>query len=116
MDALAMVIYGDRELFLGGLLADYVLVQKLLNFQWLRDLVGSSRGGFDFIVLEDRVTHRDTLITNVGAGIVARRRDELSDYVLALMTKGTSQSIIGSGTLHAVFSSSALGSEDEPPG
>jgi len=84
-----MVVNGDREFLLGSVLTDDVLIQELLYFQRFGYLVGSSRGGLDFIVLKDRVTNGDTFVANVGSGIVARRRDELSDYVLTLMTKRT---------------------------
>ena len=73
----------------------------------LGDLVGSSGGRLDLVVLQNRVADRDALVADVRAGVVARRGNQLADYVLALMAKRTPQSIIGSGTLHAVFSSSA---------
>ncbi len=113
VDAFAMVVNGHRQFLLGGLLPDHVLIQKFFYFQWFGDFIRSSRGGVYFVVLEDRVADGDTLVTNVGAGVVARRGDELSDYVLALMAKRTSQGIIGSGTLQAIFSSATAGREGD---
>ena len=113
VDALAVVVDGHRQLLLGGFLPDHVLIQELLYFQGLRDLVRGSGGRLDLVVLQNRVADRDALVADVGAGIVAGGGDELSDYVLTLVAKRTPQSIIGSGTLHAVFSSSAIGSRRE---
>ena len=107
VDPLAVVVHRHRQLLLGGFLPDYVLIQKLLYFQGFRDLVGSSGRSLDLVVFENRVADRNAFVADVGTRIVAGGGDELSDYVLTLMTKRTSQSIIGSGTLHAVFSSSA---------
>ena len=111
MDALAVVIDRHRQLLLGGFLPDHVLIQKFLHFQGLRNLVGNARGRLDFVVLQNRVAYGDALVTDIGAGIVAGGGDEFADYVLALMTKRAPQSIIGSGALHAVFSSSEAGRE-----
>jgi hypothetical protein len=107
VDTLAVVVHRYRQLLFDGLLADHVLIQKLLYFQRLGDLVGGTGRGLDLVIFENGIAHGNALVADVGAGIVAGRGDELSDYVLTLMTKRTSQSIIGSGTLHAVFSSSA---------
>ena len=50
VDALAVVVDRHRQLLLGGILPDHVLIQKLLHFQRLRDLVGGSRGRLDLVV------------------------------------------------------------------
>jgi hypothetical protein len=85
------------------------LIQELFYFQRFGDFVGSPGRGFDFVIFENRVANGNALIADVGSGIVARGGDQLSDYVLAFVTKRTPQSIIGSGTLHAVFSSFTAG-------
>jgi hypothetical protein len=41
------------------------------------------------IVFEDRIADSDAFIANISARVVARGRDELADYILTLMTKGT---------------------------
>jgi hypothetical protein len=85
------------------------LIQKLFYFQWLRYLIREPGGSLDLVVFQNRVANRNALIADISAGIIARGRDEFPDYVLALMAKRTPQSIIGPGTLHADFSSSADG-------
>ena len=104
VDPLAVVVDRYRQLLLGGVLPDHVLIQKFLYFQRLGNLVGRARGGFDLIVFQDRIADRDALVANVGTRIIAGRGDQLADYILALVAKRTAQSIIGSGTLQAVFS------------
>jgi hypothetical protein len=115
VNPLAVVVYRNRQLLFGGLLADYVLIEKFLYLERLRNLVGSSRGRLDLIVFQDGIADRDTLVANICSRIIAWGRDELSDHFLALMTERAAQSIIGSGTLQAVFSYSAFGFE-MPPG
>jgi hypothetical protein len=63
--------------------------------------VRSGRGRLGLIVFEDRVADRYAFVTNVCARIIARRRDQLANNVLALVTKGTTECVIRSGTLQA---------------
>jgi hypothetical protein len=107
VDAFAVVVHRDCQLLLDGFLPDYVLVQELLYFERFGDLVGSPGRGLDLVIFENGIADRNAFVADVGTWVIAGRRDELADYVLTLMTKRTPQSIIGSGTLHAVFSSSA---------
>jgi len=109
VDPLAVVIDGNRELLLGSFLPDDVLVQEFLHFQGLGDFVGSSGRSLDLIVFENGITDSNALVADIGPRIIAWGGDELSDYVLTFMTERTSESIIGSGTLHAVISSSTAG-------
>jgi len=90
MDPLAVVVHGNGQFLLGGLLPDHVLIQEFLDFQRLWDPVGDSGRWLGFIVLQDGVAHRDAFVTYISAGVIARGGDELSDYVLALMTKRAS--------------------------
>ena len=103
VDALAVVVDGHRQLLLGGFLPDHVLIQKLLYFQRLGDLVRRPGRLIVPIVFQNRVADRDALVADVGARIIAGGGDELADYVLALMAKRTTQSIIGSGTLQRIL-------------
>jgi hypothetical protein len=89
MNPFAVVVHGDGQFLLGGLLPDYVLIQKLLHFQRLRNLVRSSGRRLGLVVFQDRITYRDAFIADIGPRVVARGGDELSDYVLTLMTKRT---------------------------
>jgi hypothetical protein len=52
------------------------------------------------VVLEDGIADSNTLVTDVGARVVAGRRNQLTDGVLRLMTKGTAKGIVGTCTLH----------------
>jgi len=116
VNPLAVVVDGDGELLFGGFLADHVLIEEFLNFERLGDLVGRSGGRLDLVVLQNGITDSDALVADIGARIVAWRGNELSNYVLAFMAKRTAQSIVGSGTLQAVISCSALGFLRLPPG
>jgi hypothetical protein len=84
-----MVVHRHRQLLLRGFLPNYILIQELFYFQRLRDLIGSSRGGLDLVIFQDRITDGDALVADVGTGIVAGGGDQLTDYVLTLMTKRT---------------------------
>jgi hypothetical protein len=64
--------------------------------------MGKPGGLVDLVILQYRVAYGNALVADVGAGVIAGGRDELTDYVLALMAKRASQGIIGSGALHAV--------------
>jgi hypothetical protein len=100
MDAFAVVVNRYCQLLLGAVLPDHVLIEMLLYFQWLRELVRGRRRGVRLVVLEDRVADGDTLVTDIGTGVVAGGGNQLSDDILTLMAKGTPQRIIRSGTFH----------------
>jgi hypothetical protein len=87
--ALAVVVHRHRQFLLGGLLTDYVLVEKLLHFQWLGYLIRDPGGSLDLVVFQNRVANGNALVADISAGIIARGRDEFPDYVLALMAKRT---------------------------
>ena len=53
------------------------------------------------VVFEDRVTNGDTFITNVGPRIVAGRRDQLSDNILAFVAEGTTKRVVRTSTFHS---------------
>jgi hypothetical protein len=67
-----MVVDGNRQLSLGGLLTDYILIQKVFDLERLRDFVRTGRGGLRLVVLEDRVANRDTFIADIGPRVIAR--------------------------------------------
>jgi hypothetical protein len=90
LDSLAVIVDGDGELLLGGLLPDDILVKKFFDLERLRDLVGNSGRGLDFVVLQNGIADGDALVADVRTRVIARRRDELSDYVLTFMAKRTS--------------------------
>jgi hypothetical protein len=109
VNPLAVVIYGHGELLFGGVLPDHVLIEKFLDLKRLGDLVGRPGRWLDLVVFQDGIADGDALIADIRPRIVAGRGDELTNYVLALMAKRTAQSIVGSGTLQAVISCSAIG-------
>jgi hypothetical protein len=96
-----MVVDRHRELLLGGLLADYVLVKEFFDFEGLRKLVRAARGCLGPVVFQDGVADRDAFITYIRPRIVARGRNQLPNDVLTLMAKRTPKSLIRSRTLHA---------------
>jgi hypothetical protein len=51
------------------------------------------------VVLDYGVADRNALVTDVGTGIIARRRDELANDILAFMAERTAEGIIRSGAL-----------------
>src|SRR6476659_10296105 len=108
MNALAMIVDCHRQLLLGGLLPNHVLIEVFLDFQRFGKLMRTRGRLIGAVVFQDRVADSDAFVANVGSRVIAGGRDELANYVLTLMTKGTTQGIIGSGTFHAVFSSAAL--------
>jgi hypothetical protein len=94
VDALAVVVHRHRELLLGGLLPDHVLIQEFLHLERLGELVGAGGGLLGLIVFENRVANGYALVTDVRTGIIAGGGDQLPDYILALMTERASQGFI----------------------
>jgi hypothetical protein len=94
VNALVVVVHRHRQLLLGRLLADHVLIQILLQFERLWKLVGETIGMLLAVVLKDGVAYGDALIANVRSRVVTGGGNELPDNVLALMTKGTAQRIV----------------------
>ena len=66
--------------------------------------------------------NRDALIADVSSRIIAGVRDQLADYLLALVAERTAKGIIRSGTLHDVctlsfhssFETAISGSFEQP--
>jgi hypothetical protein len=104
-----VVVYGDSKLLFGGFLPDYILIEEFLDLKRFGDLIGRPRRRLDLVVFQDGIANGYALIADIRPRIVAGRGDELANYVLALMAKRTAQSIVGSGTLQAVISCSAIG-------
>ena len=79
----------DGQLLLGLFLADDIVVEEALDLLRLGQVAGGCSGvcGIAAVVLKDRVADCDTLVTDIGPGIVRRRRDQLRDRVLGLVAK-----------------------------
>src|SRR5262249_37749940 len=86
IDALVMVIDGDRERLLGAILPDHVLVELVENITRRRDLaLRNPRLGGGLLFLDDLAAQVDTLVTDVDA---TRPRNETLHLILALAAKG----------------------------
>jgi hypothetical protein len=103
MDALRVVINCDGELAFGGFLTDHVLIEKIFDLQRLGNFVGACGGRFRLVVLKDRVTNRYAFIADVCPRVIARRGDELTNYVLAFMTEGTSKCVVRTSALQELL-------------
>jgi hypothetical protein len=84
-----VVVNRYRQLTLGGFLPDHVLIKKVFYFKWFGNFAGPGGRGLRLIVFKDRVADGDALVADVCPRIVAWRGYQLSNNVLALMTKGT---------------------------
>jgi hypothetical protein len=97
LDALVVVVDGDGEFLLGRILADDKVVEEALHFLGLGQVAGGGGGvGLAAVVLEDRVADSHAFIADVGARIVARRRDQFGHGVLRLVAERATQRFFGS--------------------
>ena len=97
LDALVVVVNRDRQLLLGGVLADHVLIQVLFQFQRLGELTGRAIALLMPVVFDDRIADCNAFVADVGARIIAGGGDQFTDDVLAFMTERTTEGIVGSG-------------------
>jgi hypothetical protein len=106
VDALVVVVDGDRELLLGLLLADHVLVEEGLDLLRLGQVVGRGRGvALGAVVFQDGVADGYAFVADVGPGVIAGRGDELGDCILRLVTEGAAKNFVGAGSgLHGLYS------------
>jgi hypothetical protein len=85
-----VVVNGNREFLFGGILADHVLVQVLLQFQRFRKLVRRSVRLILTVIFEDGIADGYALIADVSSRIVTGGGDQLADNILTLVAKRTS--------------------------
>ena len=96
LDALVVVVDGDGELLLGLVLADDVFVEESLYFLRLGQMGGGGSGLYvAAVVFEDRVADGDAFVADVGARIIAWRRDQLGDCVLRFMAERAAKCVVG---------------------
>jgi hypothetical protein len=90
-NALVVVVDSDRERLLGGLLSDYVFLEKVEDLAGLRklELARGLFASFGQALLDDLVAQLDTFITDVDTGT----GDQLLYLLLALATEGTFEQI-----------------------
>lgn len=84
-----MVVDGDGEGPLGGLLADHVFLQEVENFAGLGQLKASQVSYFGEFFFNDLVAEFNALVADVDAG----PGNELADLLLALSAERTLQQI-----------------------
>ncbi len=97
LDALVVVVDRHGELLLGLVLADHVVVEEALHLLRLGQVAGGGGGmRFAAVVLEDRVADSHALVADVGARVVAGRRDQLGHGVLRLVAERAAQCFFGS--------------------
>ena len=100
LQALVVVVHGHRQHLLGALLADDVLVEDLLDFVGLGQLVARALGAVLELLADDVVAQLDALVADEhgGAG------DELANLVLALPAEGAVQQLAVVVAAAGVFS------------
>jgi hypothetical protein len=63
-----VVVDGDREGSLGGILADHVLLQHIVDLTRLGQVLQLDRGGGRQLLVDDLVAEVDALVADVDAG------------------------------------------------
>jgi hypothetical protein len=86
-----VVVDGDRERALGGILADYVLLQDLVDLTWFGQVLEFDRGGSGELLVDDLVAEVDALVADVDAGA----GDQLLDLALRLAAEAAKELLIG---------------------
>ena len=89
LDALVVVVDGDREGLLRGVLADDVAVEELEDLLGLGQLVPLELSRLGELLLDDLVAQVDALVADVDA----RSRDELLYLLLALPAERTLEQV-----------------------
>ena len=94
VDPLVVVVDRDREDLLGPLLADHVLVERVLDLVRVRELGGRRLRArrLEQLLLDDLLAQVDALVADVDA----LARDELADLLLALPAEGAPVRDLGS--------------------
>ena len=93
LHALVVVVDGDGERALGGLLADHVLVQQRVDLGRAREVVEVEVRGSGELLVDDLVAEVDALVADVdpGAG------DQLLDLPLALAAEAAEELLVSFG-------------------
>ena len=85
-----MVVDGDRERPLGGLLADHVLVEDLVDLARLRQVLELEDGRSGELLVDDLVAEIDALVADVDA----RAGDQLLDLALRLAAEAAEELLV----------------------
>src|SRR5256886_632546 len=104
LQALVVIVDRDREHLLGALLADDVLVENLLDFVGLGELVARAFGAVLELLTDDVVAQLDAFVAHEhrGAG------DQFADLVLTLPAEGAVQELAVIMTAAGVFTHRGL--------
>ena len=96
LDALVVVVDRDRQLLLGLLLPDHVLVEELLDLLGNRQRRSGSAPRLEPVVVrDDVVADLDALIADEDR----RARNQLADVVLILVAEGAAKDLAVAGFL-----------------
>jgi hypothetical protein len=85
-----VVVDGDRERLLGGLLADHVLLQDLVNLARLGQVLEFDRSWRGQLLVDDLVAEIDALVADVDAGTC----DQLLDLALRLAAEAAEELLV----------------------
>ena len=86
-----MVVDGDREGALGGVLADHVLLQDVVDLARLGQVLELDRGrGGGQLLVDDLVAEVDALVADVDAGA----GDQLLDLALRLAAEAAEELLV----------------------
>jgi hypothetical protein len=89
-----VVVDGDRKSPLGGLLADDVLLQDLVNLAGFRQVLQlDPAAGRGQLLVDDLVAEVDALVADVDAG----SGNQLLDLALRLAAKAAEELLVGIG-------------------
>jgi len=101
LDPLVVVVDGHRQRALGGVLTDHVLVQHLVDFPRLRQVLDVECRRSGELLVDDLVTEVDALVADVHPGAC----DQLLDLPLGLAAEAAEQLLVGiCGSGHIPFS------------
>ena len=93
LDALVVVVDGDRERALGGVLADHVLVEDLVDLLRLGQVLELEAGRRGELLVDDLVAEIDALVADVDAGA----GDQLLDLALRLAAEAAEELLVRVG-------------------
>jgi hypothetical protein len=91
VDSLVVVVDGDRQHFLGVLLADHVIVQHLVDFRRAGHTLARLQEGGLVLLADDLHAQFDAFVADEDR----RPGDQLPDLVLALAAERTIERVLG---------------------
>jgi hypothetical protein len=88
-----VVVDSHREGALGGLLANHVLLEDLVDLAWFRQILefDTTAAGRGQLLIDDLVAEVDALIADIDAGA----SDQLFDLALGLAAEAAEELLVG---------------------